>query len=250
MDFMLSKYGELLIFLRDNYDVYTVEKYLAEKPEKHFVILRHDVDRSPKNALKMAELEAEMDVRSTYYFRYPYTFRRETVEKIAGLGHEVGYHYEVLSKARGDPEKAIQMFKKELEEFRKIVNVKTICMHGSPLSKYDNLELWWHYDFREFGILGEAYLSINDPEICYITDTGRNWGNRHNIRDKFIWKSINKPVKDTDNLIHILSEMKPEKLYLTVHPERWGYSSVSWVAGYVRDFVFNLGKQVLRSVRE
>ena len=39
------------------------------------------------------------------------------------LGHEVGYHYEVLSKAKGDYEKAIQMFEQELNEFRKKVDV-------------------------------------------------------------------------------------------------------------------------------
>jgi len=250
MDFTLDKYGGLLSFLQDNYEIYTVERYLVEKPEKNFAILRHDVDRSPKNALKMAELEAEMDVRSTYYFRYPYTFREGIIKKIARLGHEIGYHYEVFSKAKGDHKKAIQMFEIEVREFRKIVTLKTICMHGSPLSKYDNRELWKYYDFREFGIIGEAYLSIGDPEIYYLTDTGRNWKNRNNIRDRFIWRSINKPVKDTDNLIHILSEMKPEKLYLTVHPERWGYSRVSWLVGYVRDLVFNFGKCVLGLVRE
>ena len=38
--------------------------------------------------------------------------------------NEVGYHYEVLSKARGDYEKAIELFENELIEFRKICDVK------------------------------------------------------------------------------------------------------------------------------
>ena len=49
--------------------------------------------------------------------------------------NEVGYHYEVLSKAKGDYEKAVELFEQELKEFRKIVDVKTICMHGSLLSR-------------------------------------------------------------------------------------------------------------------
>jgi tetratricopeptide (TPR) repeat protein len=245
MDFTLSKYRELLNFLRDNYSIYTVEGYLVEKPKKDFVILRHDVDRSPKNALKMAELENELKVRSTYYFRYPYTFRPKIIKRINELGHEVGYHYETLSKAKGNYEKAIQMFEKELQEFRKLVDVKTISMHGSPLSKYDNRLLWDRYDFREYGIIGEAYLSINDSEILYITDTGRNWGNRHNIRDKYIWKSINGKVEGTNHLIGILGELRPRKLYITVHPERWGYNLINWGIGSLRDLVFNTGKLVM-----
>jgi len=45
------------------------------------------------------------------------------------LGHEIGYHYEVLSKANGDYETAVELFEQELSEFRKITDVKTICMH-------------------------------------------------------------------------------------------------------------------------
>jgi tetratricopeptide (TPR) repeat protein len=170
MDFTLDKYEDLLRFLRDNYEIYTVERYLVERPAGDFVILRHDVDRSPKNALKMAELESKLGVKSTYYFRYPYTFKPEIIKRIKELEHEVGYHYETLSQAKGDYEMALELFKQALEEFGKIAEVKTICMHGSPLSKYDNRDLWKKYDFREFGILGEAYLSINDPEIVYLTE--------------------------------------------------------------------------------
>jgi len=118
-------------------------------------------------------------------------------------------------------------------------------MHGSPLSKYDNRDLWKHYDFKQFGIVGEAYLSINDPDIYYLTDTGRNWENRNNIRDKFVWKSINRRIKNTEHLIKILAEVTPEKLYINVHPERWGYSLLNWSVGYLRDLVFNLLKRNL-----
>ena len=38
--------------------------------------------------------------------------------KIHDLGHEIGYHYEVLSKANGDYEKAMKLFEQELSEFR------------------------------------------------------------------------------------------------------------------------------------
>ena len=64
------------------------------------VVLRHDIDRKPMNALRMAELEYELGIQSTYYFRFPCTFKPEIIRKIRDLGHEVGYHYEVLSKAK------------------------------------------------------------------------------------------------------------------------------------------------------
>ena len=41
------------------------------------------------------------------------------------------YICQILDKAKGDLEKAIKIFEKELNEFRKICDVKTICMHFS-----------------------------------------------------------------------------------------------------------------------
>jgi len=248
MDFTLNKYKDLLQFLRDNYEICTVEEYLSKRPNNNFVILRHDVDRSPKNALKMAEVERELGVRSTYYFRYPYTFKPDIIKRINKLGHEVGYHYETLSKAKGNYKNAIHLFETELKEFRKLVDVKTICMHGNPLSNFDNRELWKKHDFRDYGILGEAYLSIDDPEIYYLTDTGRNWENRNNMRDRYLWRNLSKRIKNTEQLIQRLSKITPFKLYITTHPERWGYNTVNWMIGYFRDFIFNTGKKIFNKI--
>ena len=153
-DFTVEKYKGLCLALLDTgYTPLTVYSYLTGKPKNNnnkLVVLRHDIDRKPKNALQMAELEHELGIQSTYYFRFPYTFKPDIIRKIHDLGHEVGYHYEVLSKAKGDYEKAVELFEQELNEFRKIVDVKTIGMHGSPLSRYDNRDLWKRYDFNEF----------------------------------------------------------------------------------------------------
>ena len=53
--------------------------------------------------------------------------------------------------------------------------VKTICMHGSPLSKWDNRDLWKRYNYRDFGIIAEPYFDLDFDEVFYITDTGRSW---------------------------------------------------------------------------
>jgi len=74
-------------------------------------------------------------------------------------------------------ELAICDFRLNLEKFRKIYPVKTICMHGSPLSEWDNRDLWEKYDYRDFGIIGEPYFDIDFNEIFYVTDTGRKWNN-------------------------------------------------------------------------
>lgn len=250
-DFTMAKYGELCrALLGAGYTPATVYQYLTDPPGGRTVVLRHDVDRKPGNALAMAGLEQDLGIRSTYYFRHPATFVPETIREIHALGHEVGYHYEVLAKAKGDYGKAIGLFARELEELRSLCEVRTICMHGSPLSRYDNRDLWKEYDFEEFGIAGEAYLSMAGKGLTYLTDTGRNWGGKHSVRDAMPGAEPAPPsVATTDDLARWIGSAGEERLYLTVHPERWAVDSSEWLISYSQDAVVNFGKSILIMVQ-
>ena len=80
---------------------------------------------------------------------------------------------------------AMESFVKNLERIRNIVDVKTICMHGSPMSPYDNRLLWTKYDYRDYGIIGEPYFDVDFSQVAYYTDTGRRWdGESVSVRDK------------------------------------------------------------------
>lgn len=249
-DFMMGKYNELCLMMLDSgYVSLTVYSYLeGQNNNKKLIVLRHDIDRKPKNALEMAELESDLGIQSTYYFRFPYTFKPEILRKIHDLGHEIGYHYEVLSKAKGDYERAIELFEYELGEFRKICDVETICMHGSPLSRYDNRDLWNVYDFRDFGIIGEAYLSVG-KDVNYFSDTGRSWNWKNKMRDFMPDKKEEIVVDTTDDLIGLVRGNGADKLYILVHPERWAVNGGEWCFNYMQDFAFNVGKKVLGVVR-
>jgi len=243
----MEKYGELCRALKNvGYTPATVYQFLSGDAPGKIAILRHDVDRKPENAMRMAELEHSLGICSTYYFRYPHTFRPEIIKPVLALGHEVGYHYEVLAKAKGDYASAITLFSQELDAFKAICDVRTICMHGSPLSPYDNRDLWKKYDFREFGIMGEAYLSMAGKGLRYLTDTGRNWGGKYSVRDAMPGAGgIPPSVATTDDLARWIVSAGAERLYLTVHPERWAVSEGEWATGYMMDLVMNAGKVVL-----
>ena len=253
LDFTLDKYRVLCHTLQTNgYTPLTVRDFLNKKsirspaPETRIVILRHDVDRKITNALRMANLEHELGIHSTYYFRYPSTFKPEIVREIEGLGHEIGYHYEVLSKAKGNPKKAIRFFEQELSAMREVCDIKTICMHGSPLSRYDNRDLWKTYKFSSYNIVGEAFLSMHDS--LYFTDTGRNWDNRNNLRDKNASFNHVVGIKTTNDLLEFIHYKKPLFLYLTIHPERWAGTLMDYYSGCFLDFAINCGKRVLSRV--
>jgi hypothetical protein len=71
-DFTLKTYRSLLIaFRRAGYEFITFEEYCsgAAAGMERVVVMRHDVDLRAGNALALAEVEREMGVRSSYYFR-------------------------------------------------------------------------------------------------------------------------------------------------------------------------------------
>jgi len=244
-DFTLSKYRELLECLEKNgYEFCRVVDHLRGDEKIPYVILRHDVDRQKRNALKMARLEEDLGVNSSYYFRYPKTFDRDLIEGISDLGHEIGYHYEAFSKAEGDVDKALKIFSEELQKFREIFKVKTICMHGAPLSDVDNQDLVEYLDFNKFDLEGDAIDSVNS-DVIYFTDTGRRWDEKFNVRDKVGEKEEKRELKSTDELIEAIEEESFDKLYINAHPERWNENVVMWTYKYLLDVAFNYGKKVL-----
>jgi len=218
------------------------------------IILRHDVDRNPMNSLKTSIIENKLSIKASYYFRIPKTFKTDIIKQISELGHEIGYHYENMDNCTGNIDKAWDDFRKNLEKLRKLYPVKTICMHGSPLSKFDNRDLWKKYDYRTKGIIGEPYLDINWDEVFYLTDTGRRWdGEDISIRDKIQnskLKTSNRwPVYNStgDIVAAIENGSFPKKTMMTTHPQRWTNNPIVWTRELIFQYMKNTAKKVLVS---
>ncbi len=279
MDFTLKIYEELLnTLLKKGYCFFTAEKYFnnnsndrspyrqVSQSPSHSVtlspdrtltssipcllaIMRHDVDRKPQNSLKTAIIENELGIKASYYFRIKKcSYSKEIITKIAELGHEIGYHYENLATVKGDYKKAIEDFKINLNKFYKYYPVKTICMHGSPLSKYDNKLLWNKYNYRDFDIIGEPYFDIDFNEVFYLTDTGRSWNNsKVSIRDK-VKSSYMYNFKSTFEIINFLKSNKlPDKIMIATHPQRWNDKLIPWLVELVLQNLKNIIKKIILS---
>lgn len=250
MDFTLRKYEELLGCIAElNIPVFSVSDWMTA-PKEVGVIMRHDVDRLPGNALKMAQLEARMNVSSTYYFRIgSHTFKPSIIREIHSLGHEIGYHYEDLSSADGDSDRATALFEKHLKEFRAIVPIRTVAMHGQPLSRHNNRDIWKHSSLDSFDLLGEAFLSIDYSETFYFTDTGRSWSHQSaNLRDN-VRSNRSFRLNNTNDLIDFFRQNPTEKVALVVHPERWNDNLAMWLCYYGFDQLVNFTKKGLSLVR-
>jgi len=179
-------------------------------------------------------------------------------------------------------ELAIDDFRLNLEKLRKLYPVKTICMHGSPLSRYDNKELWEKYDYRDYGIIAEPYFDIDFDEVFYLTDTGRAWNNSSaSVRDKVLKgekvrrsegekvsqkmniehrtfnigrrmennkgkSKFDIKIKSTQDLIEkIRNDELPDKIMMNVHPQRWNDEFVPWVIELVGQNIKNVVKRLI-----
>mgnify|MGYP006292969197 FL=1 len=251
MDFTLSKYRALIhAVISSELPVYSIEAWIRH-PGTRGVIIRHDVDRCPRNALKMAKLEHEHNIHTTYYFRIKKdVFRPSLIRQIAGMGHEIGYHYEDLSAAGGNFQRAIRSFEKNLERFREVCPVRTIAMHGKPLSGWNNLDLWNRHDPDEFDLSGDAFLSIDYSSIHYFTDTGRTWQEKkNNLRDFTQSRPNPEGINATDDLIEFIRDHPHEKIALVAHPERWNDSFIRWFLYVIFDSAVNVIKTFIRIFR-
>jgi hypothetical protein len=145
---------------------------------------------------------------------------------------------------KGDYEKAIRHFEESLEKIRKIAPSRTICRHGSPLSKWDSKLLWDKYDYRDYGIIGSTCFDIDYDEVFYITDNG--WGRNNtaaSIRDKVVSK-FNIPIKDTAHLMELVRDGRlPDKVMINAHPDTFFDPGLKWYVNMVKIKSKNLIKR-------
>jgi len=246
-DFTLKRYRQLLETIREqNYSLTTLSRFI-EEPREKAVILRHDVDRKPGNALKMATIEKDLDVTADYYFRIvKESWNEDIIRQIHDMGHEIGYHYEDLAMANGDEEKAYSNFKRNLEKLRKLAPVKTMCMHGSPLSRWDNRHLWRKFSYKESNILAEPYFDLDFNKVMYLTDASRRWdGEKVTVRDK-VDSQFKYTFKSTMDIVKAFEiECMPSHLMINIHPHNWSSNQKEWVATITFQSIKNTIKRLV-----
>ncbi|WP_315117655.1 hypothetical protein [uncultured Clostridium sp.] len=159
-------------YLTSMIDYYNNYYNKIDEDDKKIVILRHDIDDDLKGTKKFIEIEKELKVKSSYYFRVD-TFDYEIADEIIDWGGEVGYHYEELatyckknkiknkdSLSNEDMDNIYEMFKDNIKNKFKNYDIKTIASHGDFYNReigVPNHHIFNHFKYDDLGILIEAY---------------------------------------------------------------------------------------------
>ncbi|MCK4695238.1 MAG: hypothetical protein KAT74_05730 [Candidatus Cloacimonetes bacterium] len=255
MDFTIKKYKQLLSALQSQGYFFQPFQKFVNAPKEKSIVLRHDVDLLPYNSLLFAKIQYKQKIKGSYYFRaVPESWDERIIKEIHDLDHEIGYHYENLTTCNDDINKAIEDFKYNLEKLRNLTPVSTICMHGSPQSKWDSKDLWKKYNYRDFGIIGEPYFDVDFDKVFYLTDTGRRWdGYKVSVRDKIpqqeTWAGKGFTFNHTSDLIQAAGQGKlPNQIMMTIHPQRWSDKFGPWIKELVWQNVKNIVKRIIVAV--
>jgi hypothetical protein len=138
------EYRSLLELARSlDYRIVSLEDWLrtAPSPGEPTLILRHDVDQHPRSALRMAAIEHDLGLHSTWYFRWR-TAHPLVIRTLREGGFAVGLHYETLTRLalQGSVgseiddrliERGREILRREIEAFNALYGrVRSVTPHG------------------------------------------------------------------------------------------------------------------------
>lgn len=223
-----SEYERLLsTAVANGYALISLEDWLLEEglAADRAVILRHDVDQHPGSAVRMAEIEERLGVRSTWYFRWR-TAHADVIARLREGGHAVGLHYETLSRAVlrcgldvPPPDDVIdecrRTLREELATFARLHGPsRTACPHGdSRVPGVNNGVLLRGQDCGEYGIELDGNEGMHGRPLGYwMTDRTRAEGH---------WVDGVEPGR-------LLAGGVPTILCL-VHPNNWVSGPSLWI---------------------
>lgn len=180
----LELYEKLLKKTASKYSFEKINNTLSEQEllekGKHVCFLRHDIDFSPVNAARMAALENQLGICSTYtvllgggYYNPFEKHVRKLIKEIKSYGHEVGLHFDPTMHDISDEASLAEHIKKEASALEDLVAAPI-----SMFSFHNTTEFSMNCREREYGGLLNAYSNFFHHEVEYTSDSNGYWGYR------------------------------------------------------------------------
>ena len=191
-------------------------------PNDKILLNRHDVDTSPKVALKMFNIEKsvyESNGTSCYFFRKT-TLNKRIIKVIEESGYETGFHYETIAnyeikrKAKckdtliAEFDRMEPLFLSELEAYRTRSDTKSISVasHGDFINVH--LDLPNYALLRSANLRKKANIKVEayDESICKY------------IQARFADQKLGKTFYDD-----VIAELQngTQVIMILTHPRNW-----------------------------
>lgn len=209
MEFTYNSYRLLLNNIKDH--GYAIASYATWPEHGRSVILRHDIDNSIEKALKLARIENESEVSSTYFVLLTSDFYNvfsaksaSMLKEILRLGHEVGLHFDEVRYPEAKLDELAIAIKKEADILSAAigVEVKSVSMHrpGKAILEADLkipglINSYGKTYFKEFKYLSDSRRRWREP-VNEIIDSGQ-YNRLHILTHAFWYNETNTTIGDT-----------------------------------------------------
>lgn len=223
----LEEYKSLIIkALENEYKVISIEQFYEifmineDKQNSKYIVLRHDIDTDVSTAKLMFEIEKQLQVYSSYYFRLS-TIDIPFMKEIHQYGSEASYHYEEIAsyakqhKIRNPNQiynnmtEIQRLFSKNLETLRNSTGIpmEIVASHGDFVNRHLRITNCAILKDSEFRNRNKIKLEVYDDSIMkYVTS-------RHSdCRYPVFWKPSD-PVEAICNNSPVI--------YVLTHPRHW-----------------------------
>lgn len=171
---LLKKTASKYTFEKINNTLNELELFEKDKP---VCFLRHDIDFSPVNAARMAALEKQLGICSTYtvllsgvYYNPFEKHVRKLIKEIKSYGHEVGLHFDPTVHDISDEASLAEHIKKEASALENLVDAPI-----SMFSFHNTTEFSMNCKEREYGGLLNAYSNFFHNDVEYTSDSNGYW---------------------------------------------------------------------------
>lgn len=173
MNFTYQSYRGLLHLLRDT--GYCFREYKNYKDCPRCVVMRHDIDTSVEQAWRMAKLEAEEGIASTYFVLLKTDFYNPASEKnvrmlheIQGMGHYIGLHFDEAAYTDA-PSGIVERISREAHMLSEMLElpITTVSMHR-PSQEFLQMNL-------QIPGMVNSYCEEFVSGFKYLSDSRRHW---------------------------------------------------------------------------
>lgn len=192
--FNLDAYKRFLAYLKQRYRIVPFREIPSD--DLPYLILRHDVDISVLQALKLAEIENKMGLKATYFILASSVHynslegnNASAIRRIVELGHEIGLHYDT-SQYRLYGQDSVEAMKFEISILEHICSQKVTALSCHAPEGPD------------------AFMHIKG---CVDADDSR-------LRDVYVHESQG---IWTIRSLSVLIDQEPKRVLLNTHPSRW-----------------------------
>lgn len=201
-DFTHEHYRQLLVEAKKNYQFVEYHTLEISSPTAN-ILCRHDVDLSMHEALNLARIESDLNIKATY-FLLPHSefynlFEKsitDLVKEIISLGHDIGLHFDPLYYDIHSKQELENWLNFEKEILQKIfgVEVRVFSFHN-PTEEMLRFDEW------SYAGMINTYAKELKASVAYCSDSNGYWRFKR--------------------MFDVITIEKPTKLQILTHPEWW-----------------------------